>query len=33
MKTLEASEAKNRFDELIDLTGTEPIQIAKEGRQ
>ena len=33
MKTLEASEAKNRFDELIDLTGTEPIQIAKEGRK
>ena len=33
MKTLDASEAKNHFDELLDLAGTEPIQIAKEGRK
>lgn len=32
MKTLEASEAKNRFGELLDLARREPIQIEKKGR-
>lgn len=32
MKTLGASEAKNRFGELLDLARREPIQIAKKGR-
>ena len=33
MKTLGASEAKNRFGELLDLARREPIQIAKKGRK
>ena len=33
MKTLGASEAKNRFDELLDLARREPIQITKKGRK
>ena len=32
MKTLGASEAKNRFGELLDLARREPIQITKKGR-
>jgi prevent-host-death family protein len=32
MKTLGASEAKNRFGELLDLARREPVQIAKKGR-
>ena len=32
MKTLGASEAKNRFAELLDLARIEPIQITKKGR-
>ena len=32
MKTLGASEAKNRFGELLDLARREPIQISKKGR-
>jgi prevent-host-death family protein len=32
MKTLRASEAKNRFGELLDLARREPVQIAKKGR-
>ncbi len=32
MKTLAASEAKNRFGELLDLARREPVQIAKKGR-
>ncbi len=33
MKTLGASEAKNRFGELLDLARREPVQIAKKGRK
>ncbi|NEO49840.1 MAG: type II toxin-antitoxin system Phd/YefM family antitoxin [Moorea sp. SIO4A3] len=33
MKTLGASEAKNRFGELLDLARREPIQITKKGRK
>lgn len=32
MKTLRASEAKNRFGELLDLARREPVKIAKKGR-
>ncbi|WP_424097345.1 type II toxin-antitoxin system Phd/YefM family antitoxin [Moorena producens] len=32
MKTLGASEAKNRFGELLDLARREPVQITKKGR-
>jgi prevent-host-death family protein len=32
MKTLGASEAKNRFGEMLDLARREPVQIAKKGR-
>jgi prevent-host-death family protein len=32
MKTLRASEAKNRFGEMLDLARREPVQIAKKGR-
>lgn len=32
MKTLGASEAKNRFGELLDLARREPVQIEKKGR-
>ena len=32
MKTLGASEAKNRFGELLDLARREPVKIAKKGR-
>ena len=32
MKTLGASEAKNRFVELLDLARREPVQITKKGR-
>lgn len=32
MRTLGASEAKNRFGELLDLARREPVQIAKKGR-
>jgi prevent-host-death family protein len=32
MKTLGASEAENRFGELLDLARREPIQIEKKGR-
>jgi prevent-host-death family protein len=32
MKILRASEAKNRFGELLDLARREPVQIAKKGR-
>ncbi len=32
MKTLGASQAKNRFGELLDLARREPVQIAKKGR-
>jgi prevent-host-death family protein len=32
VKTLGASEAKNRFGELLDLARREPVQIAKKGR-
>jgi prevent-host-death family protein len=32
MKTVGASEAKNRFDELLDLARREPVQIAQKGR-
>ncbi|MEB3309477.1 MAG: type II toxin-antitoxin system Phd/YefM family antitoxin [Snowella sp.] len=31
MKTLGASEAKNRFGELLDLARREPVQIEKKG--
>ena len=33
MKTLGASDAKNRFGELLDLARREPIQISKKGRK
>ncbi|NEO37195.1 MAG: type II toxin-antitoxin system Phd/YefM family antitoxin [Moorea sp. SIOASIH] len=33
MKTLGASEAKNRFGELLDLARREPVQITKKGRK
>ena len=33
MKTLGASDAKNRFGELLDLARREPVQIAKKGRK
>ena len=32
MKTLGASEAKNRFGELLDVARREPVQITKKGR-
>jgi prevent-host-death family protein len=32
MKTLGASEAKNRFGEMLDFAHREPVQIAKKGR-
>jgi prevent-host-death family protein len=32
MKTLESSEAKNHFSELLDLARREPVQITKKGR-
>jgi antitoxin Phd len=32
MKTLGASEAKNRFGEMLDFARREPVQIAKKGR-
>jgi prevent-host-death family protein len=32
MKILGASEAKNRFGEMLDLARREPVQIAKKGR-
>ena len=32
MKTFGASEAKNRFGEMLDLARREPVQIAKKGR-
>ncbi|EGJ33785.1 MULTISPECIES: type II toxin-antitoxin system prevent-host-death family antitoxin [Moorena] len=32
MKTLGASEAKNRFGELLDLARREPVKITKKGR-
>lgn len=32
MKTIGASEAKNRFGEMLDLARREPVQIAKKGR-
>lgn len=31
MKTLGVSEAKNHFDELLDLARSEPVQITKKG--
>lgn len=33
MKILGASEAKNRFGEMIDLARREPVKIAKKGRE
>lgn len=33
MKTLAASEAKNRFEKLLDWARREPIAIEKQGRQ
>ncbi|NEO00990.1 MAG: type II toxin-antitoxin system Phd/YefM family antitoxin, partial [Moorea sp. SIO3I7] len=33
MKILGASDAKNRFGELLDLARREPIQITKKGRK
>ncbi len=33
MKTLGASEAKNRFGELLDLARREPVEITKKGRK
>jgi prevent-host-death family protein len=32
MKILGASEAKNRFGEMLDLARREPVQISKKGR-
>ena len=32
MKTLGASEAKNRFGEMLDFARREPVQIAQKGR-
>jgi prevent-host-death family protein len=32
METIEASEAKNRFGELLDLARREPVKIAKKGQ-
>ena len=32
IKTLGASEAKNRFGEMLDFARREPVQIAKKGR-
>jgi prevent-host-death family protein len=32
MKTIGASEAKNRFGEMLDLARREPVEIAKKGR-
>ena len=32
MKTLGASEAKNRFSELLDVAQKEPVQITEKGR-
>lgn len=32
MTTIAATEAKNRFGELLDLVNREPVEIAKKGR-
>jgi prevent-host-death family protein len=32
MKTFTATEAKNRFGELLDQSGNEPVEIHKNGR-
>lgn len=32
MKRFTATEAKNRFGELLDTSGTEPVEILKNGR-
>ncbi|MBK8456539.1 MAG: type II toxin-antitoxin system prevent-host-death family antitoxin [Phyllobacteriaceae bacterium] len=32
MKTMQATEAKNRFGELLEMSATEPVLIQKNGR-
>ncbi|HMQ58939.1 MAG TPA: type II toxin-antitoxin system Phd/YefM family antitoxin [Rhizobiaceae bacterium] len=32
MKTMQATEAKNRFGELLEMSATEPVVIQKNGR-
>lgn len=32
MKVMQASEAKNRFGELLEVSGNEPVAIRKNGR-